>query len=408
MYDYAFIEQSCDKKAVVPVLGSIADPTPARLSDSDVQAALLEGLPCIDSALLEPLNLIFRTERRFSFEWPDGGVCTVVLLPDVRPAVTDNQSPRQVVCDQRQGRAVQEIYRRSGDQRFEWVIEARLGPHHVSLCVESTAFAELLDGENAALLPPDIKCALLESYFDDAVRMLEQAGGQLVSIDAMLYRPEELPARGFNLFFVMQRGGLSVTSGYLSVDLQGLKNLAGILKHQDHPLAWERLDDLRIPVSYVLGSTRLPLSEINRLTGDDIVLLDGFAESHSSLPIRIDVAGSPFWMAKQDDPYLVVEAGLEHAMEKSDEHADRGNEEIADLEDIELELIFELGRKCMPLAEVRRIGPGYIFDLAGDFLKPVSIRINGRRIGCGELVKIDNRLGVRLTQYFQRQESSEC
>ena len=79
-------------------------------------------------------------------------------------------------------------------------------------------------------------------------------------------------------------------------------------------------------------------------------------------------------------------------------------EEMTDLEEIKLELVFELGRRSMSLAEIRRIGPGYIFDLAGEITKPVAVYINGGCVGSGELVKIDNRLGVRLTHYLRRQE----
>jgi type III secretion protein Q len=400
--EHAFKLTSYNAKAVKQAAG----PALVRPLKVDSPAALLDGLPRIESAVMESLNSIFRGDRRISFEWPDGSVCTVVLLSEFKSCLTADQNAEQVIYNKKQGMAVKEVYRRPGDQSAELVIEARLGRHSISIGLASAAFLELLDGENAALLPPQIKCALLESYLDNAVWTFEQAGGLLISITAITHSPIELPDRGCNLFFEVQReGGRSATSGYLSLDVQGLACLASILKHQDHPLTWDQIGHLRIPVGFVLGSTRLRLSQINSLAGDDIVVLDSITtQSSQALSMRIDVAKRPFWLAKQTGNHLVVEKRLEHVMEDNEKEAMRENADIADLEDIELELVFELGRMSMSLAEVRRIGPGYIFDLAGALPKPIAISINGGHIGSGELVKIDNRLGVRLTQYFQRQE----
>jgi type III secretion protein Q len=182
-----------------------------------------------------------------------------------------------------------------------------------------------------------------------------------------------------------------------------------MLKPQVRPLAWDRIDHLQIPVSFVLANARLRLSQINTLTKDDIVLFDCLPpQNGAELSIQVNVAQSPFWLAKKSGNHLVVQAKLEYSMEENAKKTVRENEEINDLEDIELELVFELGRMSMPLSEVRRIGPGYTFDLAGKLTQPISISINGGCIGSGELVKIDNRLGVRLTRYFQSQDRCEC
>lgn len=404
MNEHAFTQTSYSAKAVERAAG----PAPARPLNVDSPAALLNDLPRIESEALEYLNIIFRGDRRISFEWPDGSVCTVVLLPEFKHGMTGNANAEQLIYSKKQseGIAVKEVYRRPKGPNAELVIEARLGRHSISIALASAAFLELLDGENAALLPPEIKCALLESYLDNAVWTFEQAGGLLINIDAVTHSPMELPDRGYKLFFELQRqGGRPAVSGYLSLDVQGLACLASILRHQDRPLAWDRIDHLQIPVSFVLASTRLRLSQINSLAVDDIVLLDSIDTQDRQAPsIRVDVAESPFWLAKKTDDYLIVEAKLEHTMEDKAKETLLENEDISDLEDIELDVVFELGRMSMTLAEVRRIGPGYIFDLAGASTKPISISINGGCVGSGELVNIDNRIGVRLTRYLQRQE----
>lgn len=368
----------------------------------------LDNLPRIQSDALEYLNIIYGGDRNITLEWPDGSDCTVALHPEGMPCPTESQNSKQFINHKQQGMVVQEIYRSSGPRHTELEIQARIGPHNISISLSSTGFIELLDGENAALLPPDIKCALLESYLGNAVWKFEQVSGLLINITAITHRPRKSPDRGYDLFFEIYPGGqVSASSGYLSMDLQGLCCLADILKHQGHQLPWNRIDHLRIPVGFVLGSTSLRLSKINTLASDDIILVDGFTtQSNKALPIRIDVAGNPFWLARNTDNRLVVEARLEHTMQNDTKESAQKDEEITDLEDIELELVFELGRKSMSLAQVRRISPGYAFDLACELSNPVSIYINGGCMGKGELVKIDDRLGVRLTQQLQRQETS--
>lgn len=391
-----------------------AGPAPVRSClKAGSPEALLDRLPRIEPAVLESLNRLFRGDRRISFEWPDGSVGTVVLLPEFKTCLNADQSvPQaapQVICNKKQGIAVKEVYRRHRNQSTELVIEARLGRNSISIGLASAAFLELLDGENAALLPAHMKCALLESYLDSAVRAFEQAGGLLISIASVTHNPLEWPDRGCNLFFEVQREeGRTATSGCLSLDVQGLACLARLFKHHDHPPAWDRIGHLRLPVGFVLGSARLRLSQINRLAGDDVILFDSITGQGSRpLSIRIDVAQRPFWLAKKTGNHLIVEKRLEHLMKENAKEVVWDDEEMADLEEIELELIFELGRMSMSLAEVRRIGRGYVFDLGGAFSKPVCVSINGGRVGSGELVKIDNRLGVRLTRSLQRQDDHD-
>lgn len=379
----------------------------------DASSALLDDLPRIKPEVLESENAIFRSDRRISFEWSDGSSSTVVLLTTPISGATHcpaaNQSANVVIYQKQQDHAVNEVYRLHEGQSDKLVIDARFGPHNVSICLTSIAFLELLDGANAALLPAQFKCALVESYLENAVWRLEQTGGLLISISDIRFNPKELPNRGYNLFFEIYREkGLSACTGYLSLDLQGLGRFAAILKNQDHPLAWDRIDHLSIPLRFVLGSTRLSLSEINSLAVDDLVLLDGISCQSSQGPlIRVDLAGKPFWLAKEADNQLVVEKKMEHTMEDNVTEDVWENEDVSDLEQIELELVFELGRKSMSLAEIRRIGPGYIFDLDGESLKSVSVYLNGNRIGSGELVKIDSRLGMRLTHYLQRRQRND-
>ena len=67
-----------------------------------------------------------------------------------------------------------------------------------------------------------------------------------------------------------------------------------------------------------------------------------------------------------------------------------------DADDLPVQLVFLAGETHIALRDLRQIAPGYVFDLGRPVDRHVEVRANGRRIGIGELVEIDRRVGVRL------------
>jgi flagellar motor switch protein FliN/FliY len=68
------------------------------------------------------------------------------------------------------------------------------------------------------------------------------------------------------------------------------------------------------------------------------------------------------------------------------------------LRDVELNVKIELGRTRLRLDEVLRLGEGAVVTLdrlAGD---PVDVFVNDRLVARGEVVVLDERLAVRLTE----------
>jgi type III secretion protein Q len=87
----------------------------------------------------------------------------------------------------------------------------------------------------------------------------------------------------------------------------------------------------------------------------------------------------------------------------ADQPADTGgpDEAAAGLDELPIKLVFELGRQEISLGELRQIRPGYVFGLARDDSAPVEVYAGGRRIGRGELVRIEDEVGVRLVRLFE-------
>ncbi|WIW50383.1 type III secretion system cytoplasmic ring protein SctQ (plasmid) [Bradyrhizobium sp. 62B] len=68
----------------------------------------------------------------------------------------------------------------------------------------------------------------------------------------------------------------------------------------------------------------------------------------------------------------------------------------ADIDSIEITLVFECGRWPIPLGMLRSVGEGHVFELGRPVDRPVDIVANGRLIGQGDIVRVGDELAIRL------------
>lgn len=66
--------------------------------------------------------------------------------------------------------------------------------------------------------------------------------------------------------------------------------------------------------------------------------------------------------------------------------------------DVDLEITVELDRKVMMVSELLKLGKGSIVELEKSAGEPLDIFINGRKFAEGEVVVIDDKFGIRITQ----------
>jgi flagellar motor switch protein FliN len=65
--------------------------------------------------------------------------------------------------------------------------------------------------------------------------------------------------------------------------------------------------------------------------------------------------------------------------------------------DIPVEVTIELGRTEMALREVMQFAPGSIVELAKKADEPVSLYVNRKLVAQGEVVLVDNNLGIKIS-----------
>jgi type III secretion protein Q len=110
----------------------------------------------------------------------------------------------------------------------------------------------------------------------------------------------------------------------------------------------------------------------------------------------------------QDEEEMHAEDS-EPAAEKADEdaQAEAGKQSADDadaLDSVDIPLHFELGKVTMSLGDMRTLAAGSIVQFSGGSPESVAIVSSGRTLGRGEVVDVDGRLGIRITQWRHESE----
>ena len=72
------------------------------------------------------------------------------------------------------------------------------------------------------------------------------------------------------------------------------------------------------------------------------------------------------------------------------------------LMDVELEVSVELGRSHMSIGEVLALRNGSVIELDKLAGEPVDVSVNGTLIARGEVVVVDEKFGVRITEVVSK------
>ncbi|MBC5811042.1 MAG: flagellar motor switch protein FliN [Candidatus Eremiobacteraeota bacterium] len=72
--------------------------------------------------------------------------------------------------------------------------------------------------------------------------------------------------------------------------------------------------------------------------------------------------------------------------------------------EVPLGLCAELGRRSLRLSELLALGAGTVIDLDRRASAPIDVLVNGCVVARGEIVAVDDRYGVRITEVVGRRE----
>ena len=66
--------------------------------------------------------------------------------------------------------------------------------------------------------------------------------------------------------------------------------------------------------------------------------------------------------------------------------------------EVSIEISVEIGRVTMPIGELLKLGEGAVVELNRAVSEPVDVMAQGVRIASGEVVVVDDRFAVRITE----------
>lgn len=161
----------------------------------------------------------------------------------------------------------------------------------------------------------------------------------------------------------------------------------------------------------VAGETTLPLHECNALACGDIVRLAATSFDVSGRT-SIRIAAHRLQLRWLDSPRCFKVENMELDPTPSSPDADAGQTADAahtagamaaigtiDTAAIPVRLAFSLGALRLTVGDVAGLRPGSLLELKLGLPPQVSIEANGLPIGTGELVELDGRLAVEITQW---------
>jgi flagellar motor switch protein FliN/FliY len=73
-------------------------------------------------------------------------------------------------------------------------------------------------------------------------------------------------------------------------------------------------------------------------------------------------------------------------------------EQLSAVYDIPVQLAAVLGKTTMPVSQLLRLGRGAVVELDRKVGEPVEIYVNNRLVACGEVLVVDDHLGITMTE----------
>ncbi len=114
-----------------------------------------------------------------------------------------------------------------------------------------------------------------------------------------------------------------------------------------------------------------------------------------------EMQGTPKNQRFSGDPEMVSETNFE---ELKGEKGESGMRDIDFLLDIPLEVTAELGRTRMLIRDLLQLGQGSVIELDKIAGEPMEILVNNRLVARGEVVVVNEKFGVRLTDIISPTE----
>ncbi|WP_174999254.1 type III secretion system cytoplasmic ring protein SctQ [Rugamonas aquatica] len=245
-----------------------------------------------------------------------------------------------------------------------------------------------------AQLPESLALAGLELAWRDLALAVEKLSGRKMRLTGIDQAGTEFdgvePAAilWYALALESEAAGDGVQA-WLALDVSALPLLA-LLARRLPALPSAALDPaIPLRLRLELGSLRLRAAALRGLAVHDVLMPDNAIDA-AAPQLVLRAGGDHVLRARLETHGLVVESFLEKSMKSA-------TPEIVDgVDALEINLDFDLGETIITVGELAAVAPGQVFPLEAPPARLVTIRANGACYAYGELVRIGERVGVRV------------
>lgn len=270
-----------------------------------------------------------------------------------------------------------------------YALDCLIGSAKVTFLVQAEQIQvflrDLLQGTPFNLLPELLQLEFISTAIAPYQTLLANKFGQQAIIASM--KPVELAAS-------------EATSGYINFT----HNQTGIacwiendprLIFSTLPLAPSVLGaEIPLPYSLAIGRTSLSLNETKSLEAGDIIFFDinHLIDNQAVLII----ANRAMWRCSLVENRVTITAAEVESPMPSDN---------TDIQSLPINISFEIGEQTVTVAELSQLQEHFVFELSGPLDQPVKLKANGKVLATGELVKVNDHLGVRVISLMNQEIS---
>ncbi|MEI4483075.1 MULTISPECIES: type III secretion system cytoplasmic ring protein SctQ [unclassified Phyllobacterium] len=279
-------------------------------------------------------------------------------------------------------------------------VPVAIGPWACKLVLSAGTLERLVQGfgitKMIAGLEPRQRTILIEHVLSEQLDRLEEIIGYPIRFGDQ----EEVADYDIILPWVLDFDDYP-RNAELHLTRDSAKLLGSAIKQTHAPEATELLSRIEFPVQLCAGTQVLTMAELRGLKAGDVILR---RESSEADPIAILSGRFTASITPDGQTHrltsgwsLPAKNGETSTMSQSYTNPS-GSAGFEQVDDLPVELVFEIGRCELPLSEIRKLGEGSVLPVAASTSNAVNILANGRLVGSGELVKIGAGLGVRVVR----------
>lgn len=242
----------------------------------------------------------------------------------------------------------------------------------------------------------------LETWKASLQSVLSQVAGKTISLNLS---DERLPALTDDLWYTITSGGAWTGEMSIRVSAASGSILAQMLLGQAEPTAGEMTTEVKQGLDELLR-------QVSGQAATALTSAAGEVQLHlapSSAPTWGSAVSASFHTAAEIAPSFAVELQMSAALASAlspQPHADAtprsalkpAPAKYERLMDVDLDVKLRFGTRRMELHEVLALSPGAVVELDRTLQAPVDLLLDGRVIALGEVVVVDGKYGLRVTE----------